>query len=76
MGQGAKVYIYSVIAAGGCVLAASLANWSSPDLLSWTIYLVLAVLPHSVLVLPLMGLVYISYRVHVRQAVDRIEIPA
>jgi hypothetical protein len=32
--------------------------------------------PPSLLVLPLMGLMYISYRVHVRQAVDRIEIPA
>jgi len=43
MGRAARVYIYSVIAAGACVLAASLANWSSPDLLSWAIYLVLAV---------------------------------
>jgi len=27
----------------------------------------------SLLVLPLMGLVYLSYRVHVRRAVDRVE---
>jgi hypothetical protein len=44
MGPAAKPYIYSVIGAGGCLLAASLGNWSSPDLLSRTIYLVLAVL--------------------------------
>ena len=41
MGKITKVYIYSVTAAGGCVLAAALANWSSPDPLAWTIYLVL-----------------------------------
>jgi hypothetical protein len=43
MGHAAKAYNYAIIAAGVSVLAASLANWSSPDLLSWTIYLVLAV---------------------------------
>jgi len=43
MGRTAKVYIYSVIAAGGCVLAGALANWSSPDPLSWVIYLLLSV---------------------------------
>ena len=55
MGLKTKAYIYVVIAAGGCVLAASLANWSSPDLLSWTIYLVLAVLA-SVVKLRLPGM--------------------
>jgi len=44
MGRTAKVYIYSVIAAGACVLAGALANWSSPDPLLWTIYLILSVL--------------------------------
>jgi hypothetical protein len=43
MGKAAKSYIYSVIAAGGCVLAVALVNWSSPDPLLWAIYLLLAV---------------------------------
>ena len=34
MPKTAKAYIYSVIVAGGCILVASLANWSSPDLQS------------------------------------------
>jgi hypothetical protein len=44
MGRMAKGYIYSVIAAGGLVLAASLANWSSLDPRLWTIYLMLAMI--------------------------------
>jgi len=55
MGRTAKVYIYSVIAAGACVLAGALANWSSPDPLLWTIYLVLSVLA-SVVKLRLPGM--------------------
>jgi hypothetical protein len=55
MGLKTKVYIYAVIAAGASVLAASMANWSSPDLLSWSIYLVLAVLA-SVVKLRLPGM--------------------
>jgi hypothetical protein len=55
MGEAVKTYIYSVIAAGGCVLAASLANWSSPDLLLWTIYLALTVVA-SVVKLRLPGM--------------------
>jgi len=55
MGRTAKVYIYSVIAAGGCVLAGALANWSSPDPLAWAIYLVLSVLA-SVVKLRLPGM--------------------
>ena len=55
MGWTVKVYIYSVIAAGGLVLAASLANWSSPDPLLWAIYLVLAVIA-SVVKLRLPGM--------------------
>ena len=43
MNQATKVYIYSVIASGGLVLAGALENWSSPDLLPWTIYLLLSV---------------------------------
>jgi hypothetical protein len=55
MGLKTKVYLYVVIAAGALVLAASLANWSSPDLLSWSIYLALAVLA-SVVKLRLPGM--------------------
>jgi hypothetical protein len=44
MTKAAKIYIGSVIAAGGLVLAASLAHWSSPDPLKWAVYLALAVL--------------------------------
>jgi hypothetical protein len=55
MTKPAKTYIGSVIAAGGLVLVASLANWSSPDPLRWAIYLVLAVLA-SVVKLRLPGL--------------------
>lgn len=44
MGKITKVYISSVIAAGGYVLGTSLANWSSPDPLAWTVFLVLTVL--------------------------------
>ena len=55
MTKAAKVYIGSVIAAGGVVLDASLANWSSPDPLKWAIYLALAVLA-SVVKLRLPGL--------------------
>ena len=49
------LYLRCDRAAGGCVLAASLANWSSPDLLSWTIYLLLSVLA-SVVKLRLPGM--------------------
>jgi hypothetical protein len=55
MTKAAKIYIGSVIAAGGGILVASLANWSSPDPLRWAIYLVLAVLA-SVVKLRLPGL--------------------
>ena len=55
MKQTAKVYVYCVIAAGGCVLAGALANWSSPDPLTWTIYLLLSVLA-SVVKLRLPGM--------------------
>ncbi len=55
MGQTTKIYIYSVVAAGACVLALALANWSSPNPLSWAIYLVLAVLA-SVVKLRLPGM--------------------
>jgi len=48
MGNAAKFYIYNVIAAGGCLLAVALANWSSPDRLLWAIYLLLAVLASAV----------------------------
>jgi hypothetical protein len=48
MGKAAKCYIYSVIAAGGCVLAVALMNWSSPDFPLWAIYLLLAVLASAV----------------------------
>jgi len=51
----AQAYIYGVIGAGGLVLAASLANWSSPDPLLWAIYLVLAVIA-SVVKLRLPGM--------------------
>lgn len=44
MGRAAKIYIYSVIGGGGCVLALAMANWPSPDPLPWAVYLVLAVL--------------------------------
>jgi hypothetical protein len=44
MGRAAKTYIYSVVAAGGLVLAVSLAHWSSPAPAPLTIYLVLALL--------------------------------
>jgi hypothetical protein len=49
---------------GAAVAGVMTATWRMAD---W---------PPSLLVLPLMGLVYISYRVHVRQAVDRIELTA
>src|ERR1035441_3796314 len=55
MTKAAKAYIASVIAAGGLVLAVSLANWSSPDPRAWAIYLVLAVLA-SVVKLRLPGM--------------------
>jgi hypothetical protein len=48
MGSAAKSYIYSVIAAGGCVLAVALANWSSPDPRLWGVYLLLAVMASAV----------------------------
>ncbi len=48
MGNAAKFYIYSVIAAGGCLLAVALANWSSPDRLLWAVYLLAAVLASAV----------------------------
>jgi hypothetical protein len=44
MTKAAKVYIGSVIAAGGVVLAASLAAWISPDPFKSAIYLALAVI--------------------------------
>ncbi len=55
MTRAAKIYIYSVIAAGGCVLAGAAANWSSPDPLPWAIYLLLSVLA-SVVKLRLPGM--------------------
>ena len=44
MNKTTKAYIYSVIAAGGLVLAGSLASGSWPDPRAWAIYLVLTVL--------------------------------
>jgi hypothetical protein len=44
VGRTAKVYINSVIAAGGLLLAVSLANSPSLDPLSWTSYLLLTVM--------------------------------
>jgi hypothetical protein len=55
MTNATKVYIGSVIAAGGLVLAVSLANGPSLDPRGWAIYLVLAVLA-SVVKLRLPGL--------------------
>jgi hypothetical protein len=46
---------------GAAVAGVMTATWRMAD---W---------PASLLVLPLMGLVFVSYRLHVRQAVDRIE---
>jgi len=43
MTKAAKAYISCVIAAGGLVLAVSLANWSLPYPLAWAIYCILAV---------------------------------
>ncbi len=40
----AKWYIYGVVAAGAVMLALSLANWSSPPLAPWLVYLALLVL--------------------------------
>src|ERR1700739_1082953 len=44
MNKTTQAYIYSVIAAGGLVLAGSLASWSSPDPWGWAVYLGLGVL--------------------------------
>ena len=55
MPKTAKAYIYSVIVAGGCVLALALANWSSPNLLPFAIYLALTVVS-SVVKLRLPGM--------------------
>jgi hypothetical protein len=44
MNKTTQAYIYSVITAGGLVLAGSLASWSWPDPRAWAIYLVLALL--------------------------------
>ena len=55
MGRTAKVYVYSVVAAGGCLLAGALANWSSPDHALWAIYLLLSVVA-SVVKLRLPGM--------------------
>ena len=43
MTKAAKAYISCVFAAGGLVLAVSVANWSLRDPLTWAIYCVLAV---------------------------------
>lgn len=55
MGKTTRLYIYSVIAAGGLVVAVALANGFSPDPMSWTIYLALTVLA-SVVKLRLPGM--------------------
>lgn len=55
MGRMAKAYICGVIVTGGLILAVSLASWSSPDLRTCAIYLVLAVLA-SVVKLRLPGM--------------------
>ena len=44
----AKGYLFGIIAAGTSLLAWSLANWSSPHLTPWVIYLVLSVVASMV----------------------------
>ena len=48
METSAKVYIYSVIASGACVVAAATLHQSWPDPLLWAIYVLLAVVASAV----------------------------
>jgi hypothetical protein len=47
-----KLYIYGVIAAGGAILAASIANWSGGVRISWTLYVLMAVMASQIRLRP------------------------